>query len=187
MTVRLHLTDDPATDARNVATGAQQGAVQNRTVEHLLRNGSDESLQKSTGRGITGLQERWLTWRKEELGLRNIRSRTARGTIAAAADQVAKWVAVNERHAIAVARAADNGEPIPRSIQCRRVNPWRLYRRRKLKERRGRHLVRVDDGVRRIDRHTISLLPLESWNGAMTHKKDRRRHDQEAETSERSR
>ena len=103
-----------------------------------------------------------MTWQKEEFGLRDIRSKTARGTIAAAADEVAKWEAVNERHAIAVARTDDNGEPIPRGIQRRRVDPWRLYRRRKLKERRGRHLVRVDDGVRRIDRHTISLLPLES-------------------------
>ena len=103
-----------------------------------------------------------MTWRKEELGLRDIRSKTARGAIAAAADQVAKWEAVNDRHAIAVARTDDNGEPIPRGIQRPRVDPGRLYRRRKLKERRGRHLVRVDDGVRRIDRHTISLLPLES-------------------------
>lgn len=103
-----------------------------------------------------------MTWRKEEFGLRDIRSKTARGAIVAAADQAAKWEAVNERRAIAVARTNDNGEPIPRGIQRRRVDPWRLYRRRKLKKRRGRHLVRVDDGVRRIDRHTISLLPLES-------------------------
>ena len=51
VTVRLHLTDDPATNARIVDTGAQQGAVHKRTVEHLLRDRSDEPLQKSTARG----------------------------------------------------------------------------------------------------------------------------------------
>ena len=75
---------------------------------------------------------------------------------------MAKWEAVNEEHAIAVARTDDNGEAIPRGIARRRVDPWSLYRRRKLKEGRAKHLVRVDDGVRGSDWHSISLLPIES-------------------------
>ena len=155
--MRLHLAHESGQNARIVHAAAQQRAVHNRTVEHLLRHRSDEPLQKRTARGVTGLQGHWTTWRKDEEGLRDIPTMTARGTIATAADQVAKWEATNHQYAVAVAQAAAKNEPIPRRVQRRRIDPRRLCRSRKREERRGRHRVRIDEGVRRIDTHTLQV------------------------------
>ena len=74
-------------------------------------------------------------------------SSIARGAIAAAADQIAKWEATNAEHAIRIAGTVADGKPIPRNVQRREPNPGQLWRRRKQEERDGRHRCRIDEKV----------------------------------------
>ena len=62
---------------------------------------------------------------------------------------LAKWEEANRKHAVAVVVAAEKDEAIPRGTQKRIPRPERLYRSRKAEERRGRHRVRIDEGVTR--------------------------------------
>ena len=110
-TSRFHVVHDPEQNARIVAACVQQRAVHNRTVEHLLEHRSDEPLHKSAAKGVTGLYGIWPAWRAEGPALDGIPSLVARGAIAAAADQVAKWEATNTEHAIAIAIALERNQP----------------------------------------------------------------------------
>ena len=47
--------------------------------------------------------------------------------------------------------------PVPRRVQRAQPNPGRLYRSRKREERLGRHRVRIDENVRRVDSRTIHV------------------------------
>ena len=67
----------------------------------------------------------------------------ARGGIAAAADQMAKWETTNQEHAVLAAAAVTDGKPIPRKVQRRTAEPDSLWRRRKDEERNGRHRCRI--------------------------------------------
>ena len=156
-TVRVHAVHDPEQNARIMQACVQQRAVHNRTVEYLLEHRSDEPLQKNKGEGVIGLYGRWPEWRSENEGLAEVPSLVARGAIAAAADQVAKWEATNLEHAVLIAKAAEAGKPIPRRVQKRSPEPDRLWRRRKNEERDGRHRCRIDEKVKRIDRRTLHV------------------------------
>ena len=154
-TVRLHVVHDPERNARIVEAARQQRTVHNLTVAHLLEHRSDEPVQKSATRGVTGLQGHWVEWRRAREDLAQIPSKVARGAIAAAADRVAKWEDTNRRHAAAVVNAIEKDKAIPRATQKRMPRPERLYRRRKADERNGRHRVRIDEGVTRRGRRTL--------------------------------
>ena len=154
-TVRLHVVHDAEQNARIVDAARQQRTVHNLTISHLLEHRSDEPLRKSTAKGVVGLQGRWVEWRTTREDLAAIPSKVARPAIAAAADQVAKWEETNRRHAVLVARAVEDGEPIPRAVQKRRLRPEQLHRSRKHEERLGRHRVRIDQGVSRRGSRTL--------------------------------
>ena len=156
-TVRLHAVHIPEQSKRIIHAAQQQRAVHNRTVEHLLNHQSDEPLQKSTANGITGLFGRWPDWKTENEAAADTPSLVARGAISAARDQVAKWETTNLEHAVLIAKAQINDEPIPRRVQHRTPKPERLMRSRKREERQGRHRVRIDQNVRRIDRRTVKI------------------------------
>ena len=156
-TVRVHAAHVADQNRRIVQAAQQQRAVHNRTVEHLLRHQSDEPLQKRTAKGVTGLFGRWPNWRAENEALADTPSLVARGGISAASDQVAKWETTNREHAVLVAKAQTDAKPIPRRVQRRTPNPRRLYRARKQEERLGRHRVRIDENVRRVNRRTIHV------------------------------
>ena len=98
-TVKLHVVHDPEQNTRLLNACTEQGGVHNHCIHHLLKHRSDEPLQKSAAKGVTGLQGRWPTWRAETARLSEIPSLIARGAIAAATDQIAKWEATNEKHA----------------------------------------------------------------------------------------
>ena len=157
VTVRVHAVHDAEQNTRIMQACVQQRAVANRTVEHLLKHRSNEPLQKSTRQGVTGLYGQWPAWRAESEGLADVPSLVARGAIAAAADQVAKWEATNHEHAILVAKAHEDGKPIPRRVQKRSASASRLWRHRKQEERDGRHRCRIDEKVRRIDKRTLQV------------------------------
>ena len=156
-TARLHAVHDAEQNIRIMKACVEQRLVHNRTVEHLLKHRSDEPLQRNNTAGITGLYGYWTEWRTENEPLGDVPSLTARGAIAAAADQVAKWEATNKEHAIQIAKAAEAGKPIPRSVQRREPDPRRLWRRRKQEERDGRHRCRIDEKVRRIGKRTVHV------------------------------
>ncbi len=156
-TVRLHAVHETDQNARIMLACVQNRTAHNRTVEHLLAHRSDEPLQKNTTAGVTGLYGFWTAWRAEEPGLQEIHGLVARGAIAGAADQVAKWEATNHEHAGLVVEAAANGKPIPRRVQNRNPDPKQLYRRRKTEERTGSHRCWIDEKVRRIDKRTIRI------------------------------
>ena len=118
-TVRLHAVHIPEQSKRIIHAAQQQRAVHNRTVEHLLNHQSDEPLQKSTANGITGLFGRWPDWKTENEAAADTPSLVARGAISAARDQVAKWETTNLEHAVLIAKAQINDEPIPRRVQHR--------------------------------------------------------------------
>ena len=132
-------------------------AVHNHCIEHLLDHRSDEPVQKNTAAGVTGLYGFWTTGRAEEPALQGIHGLVARGAIAGAADQVAKWEATNHEHAVLTAQATADGKPIPRRVQDRIPDPKQLYRRRKIEERTGSHRRRIDERVRRIDKRTLQV------------------------------
>ena len=157
VTVRIHAVHDTEQNTRIMHACVQQRAVANRTVEHLLKHRSDEPLHKNTRLGVTGLYGHWPAWRAENEGLANVASLVARGGIAAAADQVAKWEATNHEHAVLVAKAQDDGKPIPRRVQRRSANTSQLWRHRKQEERDGRHRCRIDEQVRLIDKRTLQV------------------------------
>lgn len=156
-TVRIHAGHDPEQNARIMRACVQQRAVTNRTIEQLLEHRSNEPLQGSRAQNITGLYGLWPSWRSESTALAEVPSLVARGAIAAAADQVAKWEATNHEHAVLIAKAAESGKPIPRRVQKRDADPDRLWRRRKTEEREGRHRCRIDEKVRRVDRRTLRV------------------------------
>ena len=153
--MRLHIVHDPERNARIVKAARQQRTVHNVTVAHLLEHQSDEPVQRNTARGVTGLQGHWVEWRCVREDLAEIPSKVARGAIAGAADQVAKWEETNRRHAIGIVEAVENEEAIPRATQKRMPRPERLYRRRKAEERKGGHRVRIDEGVKRTGRRAL--------------------------------
>lgn len=157
VTVRFHAVHDPGQNQRIATACAQARAVHNRVVAHLLAYRSDEPLHKSSSRSIIGIYGLLTRWRAEDDALRRIPLLIARGAAAAAADQVAKWEAANQEQAVAVARAIDKGEQIPRRAQRRSPDAKSLYRSRKREERDGRHRCRVDEKVRRGDRHTLQV------------------------------
>ena len=113
-TVRLYAVHDTEQNARILLACVQNRTVHNRTIEHLLAHRSDEPLQKNTAAGVTGLYGFWTAWRAEEPALQEIHGLVARGAIAGAADQVAKWEATNHEHAVLIAQAAADGKPIYR-------------------------------------------------------------------------
>ena len=156
-TVRIHAAHDRAQNERLFAACVQQRTVHNQTVAHLLKHRSDEKLYRSTANNVIGLFGRWPDWRANNPGLADIATVTARGAIAAAADQIAKWEETNREHAVLVAKAAADGQAIPRRVQKRRVDPRTLFRRRRTEERDGRHRCRIDEGVKRIDRRTLHI------------------------------
>ena len=153
-TVRLHLVHDGEQNARITNACNQQRAIHNRTLEHLLTHRSDEPLQTSKAKGVIGIFGRLKAWRRE---LGEIPSLIARGGASAAHDQVQKWEAANLRHAVLVARAAEDGTDIPRSVQRRTPREQHLYRSRKQEDRQGRNRCRIDECVRRIDRRTLHV------------------------------
>ena len=155
--VRLHAAHDTEQNARIMHACVQQRVVHNRCINELLTHRSDEPLQKSTKDGVTGLYGLWPAWRAEGPALEKVPSLVARGAIAAAADQVAKWEATNQEHAVLTALAAEREKPIPRRVQHRNPDPTELYRRRKDEERTGRHRCRIDETVRRIDKRTLHV------------------------------
>ena len=156
-TVRLYAVHDTEQNARIMLACVQNRTVHNRTIEHLLAHRSDEPLQKNTAAGVTGLYGFWTAWRAEEPALQEIHGLVARGAIAGAADQVAKWEATNHEHAVLIAQAAADGKPIPRRTQDRNPDPKQLYRRRKNEERTGSHRCRIDEKVRRVDKRTLKI------------------------------
>ena len=156
-TVRLHAVHDTEQNTRITLACVQARAVHNHCIAQLLAHRSDEPVQKNTAAGVTGLYGFWSRWRAEEPALKGIHGLIARGAIAAAADQVAKWEATNHEHAVLTAQAAAEGRPIPRRVQNRIPDPQQLYRRRKTEERTGRHRCRIDERVRRIDKQTLQV------------------------------
>ena len=149
-TVRLHAVHEPEQNGRIVDGCRFQRGVHNRVVAHLLQHRSDEPLYKNERLGVTGVFGILAQWRKEDETLRAMPSVTARGAAAGAWDQVAKWETANEEQAVAVAKAMDKAEPIPRRAQRRLPDSRTLFRSRKQEERSGRHRYRVDEKVRRI-------------------------------------
>ena len=187
VTVRVHLTDDPATNARIGDTGAQQRAVHNRTVEHLLRDRSDEPLQKSTARGhhrppgtMVNLAEGGARTPGHPLEdrPRRHRRRGRPGRKVGGRERPARHRRRTHRRQ---RRAHPAGHPAPAGRPGAPVPPTeaqgapraapRPRRRRSAPHRPAHHLP----------------VTARIGNRAMTHKKDRRRRDQDAETSERSR
>ena len=80
-----------------------------------------------------------------------------RGGVLRAREQVERWEAVNESHARAHLKTAENGKPIPRRVQRRQPNPSKLYRRRKNRERRRRNTCIVTEGVKRVGCHQLHI------------------------------
>ena len=156
-TARVHAVHDPEQNARIMLACNQQRTVANRTIEYLLKHQSNNPLQTSAAKGDVGLYGLWKQWRTENEGLAEVPSPIARGGIAAAADQVAKWEATNREHAALIAKAAKKGKPIPRRVQKREPNPKTLWRSRKTEERDGRHRCRIDQRVERINRRTLRV------------------------------
>ena len=156
-TVRVHAVHETEQNARIMHACVQQRAVHNRCIEHLLEHRSDEPLQKNTGKNVIGLYGYWPAWRDEDPALHEIPLLVARGAIAAAADQVAKWETTNQEHAVLTARAVEDGKPIPRKVQRRNPDQAQLWRRRKDEEREGRHRCRIDEKVRRVGRRTLQV------------------------------
>ena len=148
---------DTEQNTRIMVACVQARAVHNHCIAHLLAHRSDEPVQKNTAAGVTGLYGLWSKWRAEEPALKGIHGLIARGAIAAAADQAAKWEATNQEHAVLTARSAAEGRPIPRRVQNRIPDAQQLYRRRKTEERTGGHRCRIDERVRRIDKRTLQV------------------------------
>ena len=157
-TARLYLIHHPEQNAQVHKACTQQRTVHNRTVQHLLGHRSDEPLQRSKSKGVSGLFGHWSeTWRHENTDFAETPCIVARGAITWARLQVERWEATNHEHAVLITKALSKGEPIPRRVQRRIPNPKQLFRSRKREEQLGRHRCRIEEKVRRVDRRTLHV------------------------------
>ena len=146
-TPRLHLTDDPEQNARIMNACQQQRGLHNRTVKHLITQRSDEALNDDRDAGVSGVFRHWSAWRTKSHWMMDISTIVVRGAMADAYDQVAEWKATNHAHAVVNEEHGEDSMVVAR----------RLYRKRKVEHREGRHRCRIDQDVRRTGARTLDV------------------------------
>ena len=171
LTAKRYAVYEPEVSEAIYEAARQQIAVRNLTTAHLVEHGpTPVRVSPKTPNALFGLYQRWRATDHE--WLQEILQAIWRPAVEDAASTYDAWEEVNYEHCVEVAQALERSKKpprktkggvekkpkgIPRRVQKRRPDPQTLFVSRQRRDRRHRHVVRIAEGVRIIDKRTIKL------------------------------
>lgn len=146
---------DPEVSRRIHETAVQQIGIRNLTTEHLVAHGPTP-VRKSP-KTPNALFALYQEWRKATPWLGEILQAVWRPAVEDAWARHGLWTNTNREHVDAIVNAEKIGKSIPRRVQQRRPDPQRLFVSRKERDREHKHVVRIAEGLRMLDRKTLKV------------------------------